>query len=165
MARLLDHLQELGFRNQATVLAQRVAPNVDVTHPFGLAELLDSLHSLGADDQVAVLAERAAAHTDITRVTGVDRLLASMRKAGAADQGTALGERYAAFLEVLITSDSAARFVQEMERRMATAGQVDELPALGLFDHFLKHDDHGDRFRFGREPDGSPADPWSWDEL
>lgn len=165
VTKLLNRLQELRLRDQATALAQRAAPNVDVTHPSGLADLLNSLHRLGADDQVTVLAERASTHTDITKITGVNELLASMRRAGANNQAAAVNERFAAFLDVLVTPDAVAALVQKIERH-AAAGQADErLPALGLFDQFLKLYDHRVRFRYGREPDGSPADPWSWDDL
>jgi hypothetical protein len=34
-----------------------------------------------------------------------------------------------------------------------------------MFELFLKRQDRQDRFRFGREADGSPAEPWDWDDL
>jgi len=39
------------------------------------------------------------------------------------------------------------------------------LPTAGMFRLFLKQDGHADRFRFGRDPDGTPATPWRWDDL
>ncbi|MET9909556.1 hypothetical protein ABZZ74_22605 [Streptomyces sp. NPDC006476] len=40
------------------------------------------------------------------------------------------------------------------------------LLAVGLFDQFIKDDARNlKQFRFGREPYGSAALPWSWDDL
>ena len=39
------------------------------------------------------------------------------------------------------------------------------LPGAGLFELFLKQEGRQDRFRFGREADGSPAGPWAWEDL
>lgn len=35
----------------------------------------------------------------------------------------------------------------------------------GKFDLFRQQQDRRDRFRFGREADGRPAEPWDWDDL
>ena len=45
------------------------------------------------------------------------------------------------------------------------AALIDRLPGEGLFGLFREQEDHGVRFRFGRELDGSPAAPWGWDDL
>ncbi|MEV7020051.1 hypothetical protein, partial [Streptomyces sp. NPDC093991] len=42
---------------------------------------------------------------------------------------------------------------------------ADRLPAAGHFDQFIEIGDHRERFRFGREPDGSVAAPWAWENL
>jgi hypothetical protein len=34
-----------------------------------------------------------------------------------------------------------------------------------MFELFLRQQGDRDRFRFGREADGSPAEPWAWDDL
>ncbi len=39
------------------------------------------------------------------------------------------------------------------------------LPGAGEFSLFRRQEGHQDRFRFGREADGSPAKPWSWEDL
>ncbi|GGT42197.1 hypothetical protein GCM10010176_102230 [Nonomuraea spiralis] len=54
--------------------------------------------------------------------------------------------------------------------RMAGAGDqvralAKRLPAAGLFEEFGGIDDHQEQFRFGREPDGTAADPWDWEDL
>jgi hypothetical protein len=39
------------------------------------------------------------------------------------------------------------------------------MPTAGMFRLFLEQEGHADKFRFGREPDGTPAAPWDWDDL
>jgi len=34
-----------------------------------------------------------------------------------------------------------------------------------MFEIFREQEDRQDRFRFGREADGSPAGPWGWEDL
>ena len=34
-----------------------------------------------------------------------------------------------------------------------------------MFELFLKQEGRADQFRFGREPDGTPATPWGWEDL
>jgi hypothetical protein len=45
------------------------------------------------------------------------------------------------------------------------AALAERLPGAGLFELFRKQEDRQDRFRFGREADGSPAGPWGWEDL
>jgi hypothetical protein len=42
---------------------------------------------------------------------------------------------------------------------------VDRLPAEGRFDLFCAQGNHQALYRFGRNPDGSPAEPWDWENL
>ena len=50
--------------------------------------------------------------------------------------------------------------------REAGAGELAaRLPAAGMFRLFLEPEGRADQFRFGREPDGTPAAPWDWDDL
>jgi hypothetical protein len=37
------------------------------------------------------------------------------------------------------------------------------LPAAGMFHLFQRV--AGSKFRFGREPEGNPAESWGWDDL
>jgi hypothetical protein len=62
--------------------------------------------------------------------------------------------------------------VAELLGRLREAGAqeqvtalTDRLPEAGMFELFREQEGHQDRFRFGREADGSPAEPWSWDDL
>jgi hypothetical protein len=42
---------------------------------------------------------------------------------------------------------------------------VGRLPAEGQFRLFLDQADHQALYRLGREPDGSPAATWNWENL
>jgi len=55
--------------------------------------------------------------------------------------------------------DGAARREQQ-----ATA-LAERLPGAGMFELFHEQQDRQDRFRFGREADGSPAPSWGWEDL
>jgi hypothetical protein len=50
-----------------------------------------------------------------------------------------------------------------MEEQAGTL--ADRLPAEGKFALFREQADHPMRYRFGREPDGSPAPSWGWDVV
>ena len=45
------------------------------------------------------------------------------------------------------------------------AALIGRLPAVGMFGFFLELQRPVDRFRFGREADGTPAAPWGWQDL
>ena len=45
------------------------------------------------------------------------------------------------------------------------AALASRLPGAGMFELFREHEDRQDRFRFGREADGSPAGRWGWEDL
>ncbi|MBO3747505.1 hypothetical protein J5X84_15615 [Streptosporangiaceae bacterium NEAU-GS5] len=55
-------------------------------------------------------------------------------------------------LREIWANDQAARLAQR-------------LPAICHFTQFTETGDHAERFRFGRDPDGSAASPWGWDDL
>jgi hypothetical protein len=42
---------------------------------------------------------------------------------------------------------------------------ISRLPGAGMFGFFRRLDVRQERFRFGRELDGSPAQPWGWVNL
>ena len=46
-----------------------------------------------------------------------------------------------------------------------TTALADRLPEAGMFELFREQEGRQDRFRFGREADGSPARPWAWEDL
>jgi hypothetical protein len=104
----------------------------------------------------------------------VARLLKILLKAGAYDQITMLLRRDPAArvsldyprlqvwpppLKILLEG------LQEAGAREQVAALVERLPGAGMFHLFREQEDHRNRFRFGRETDGRPAEPWDWDDL
>jgi uncharacterized protein YidB (DUF937 family) len=132
-----------------------------------VAWLLRRLREAGAQEQVTALAGRAAAHVALDDPRGVAWLLDRLREAGAQEQATALAGRAAAHVALDDPRDVAwllDRLREAGAQEQATALTV-RLPGEGMFELFLQQEDRQDRFRFGREADGSPAKPWGWDDL
>jgi hypothetical protein len=97
VGRLLDALQEVGAREQATALAARTLAHAPLDDPYAVASLLTALQELGADEQVAALAARdPAAHAPLDHPYGVASLLAALQKVGTHEQATGLAARAAA---------------------------------------------------------------------
>ena len=97
-------------------------------------------------------------------------LLGSLREAGAHEQATALLHRDPAAHVSL--HDPYPDHVAILLDRLAAAGAqeqaialADRLSAVGMFELFLQQQDRQDQFRFGREADGRPSEPWGWDDL
>jgi hypothetical protein len=119
----------------------------------------------GAHEQVSALAERTAAHAPLDDPGAVAGLLDTLREAGAHEQVTALAERAADHIplddrEAVAALLDRLRAAGEREPAIALA---ERLPGAGMFEIFRKQQE--DRFRFGREADGSPAGPWGWEDL
>jgi hypothetical protein len=62
--------------------------------------------------------------------------------------------------------------VAELLRGLRGAGAQEQatllaerLPGAGMFGLFREQEGYRDRFGFGREADGSPAEPWGWGDL
>lgn len=177
LADFLHHLRDAGAHDQvSTLLARDPAAHVTLDDPYGVTSLLDALRAAGARDQVArLLARSPAAHASLDDPYHVGRLLGGLRRAGADDQ-----------VRVLLARDPAARIAldrpgvfldllleeleQAGERVRGDAGAqlaalAERLPAVGKFGAFLQIGERAERYSFGREPDGSPAAPWGWDDL
>ena len=94
------------------------------------------------------------------------RLLDSLRRADAQDQADALAGRAAAHV-ALDDPGAVARLLFRLQA-LGTQNQADALagplPAAGLFG-FVVEQPGADQFRFGREADGSPSEPWGWENL
>ncbi|MEW2310663.1 hypothetical protein AB0918_18815 [Streptomyces sp. NPDC006864] len=168
VARLLKVLGEAGAQEQVTVLLNRdPAAHAALDDPFAVARLLKGLREAGAQEQVTALAVRAAAHAALDRSFAVARLLKGLREAGAQEQVTVLAERAAAHAALDDPSD-VARLLEvlwEAGAQEQVTALAERLPAAGRFDQFIGIGDHRERFRFGREPDGSVAAPWVWGDL
>jgi hypothetical protein len=99
----------------------------------------------------------------------VGRLLSELRQARATSQVSTLLDRDPA---AHVRLDHSPHRVTELLRELREAGAwvqaadlIERLPATGHFQLFRLEEDHRSRFRFGRETDGRPAEPWDWDDL
>ena len=169
VAWLLHSLREAGAQDQVTALADRAAALVSLGDPYAVALLLDSLRKADAQDQVTALLHRdPAAHVAQYDPLNVASLLHSLREAGAQDQVTALLHRDPAAHVALGDARGVAILLDSLWKEGAqdqVTLLVDRLPAEGLFDLFCAQGNHQALHRFGRNPDGSPAEPWDWENL
>ncbi|WP_331746515.1 hypothetical protein OG923_33535 (plasmid) [Streptomyces halstedii] len=167
VAWLLEVLREAGADEQVTALAERAAAHACLDDPFDVAWLLKALWEAGADEQAAALAERAAAHTPLDGLFDVAWLLKALWKAGADEQAAALAERAAAHTPLDGPGDAALLLeaLREAGADEQTAALAERLPAAGRFDLFIQFGGNQEHFRFGREPDGSAAPSWAWNDL
>jgi hypothetical protein len=104
----------------------------------------------------------------------VTTLLKSLQAAHARDQIIALLDRDPAARVSLDDPSPPAwppplksllESLQEAGAREQATALAERLPGAGKFDLFRQQQDRRDRFRFGREADGGPAEPCDWDDL
>jgi hypothetical protein len=171
-AEFLDTLRKAGAADAVRTLAERAAPGVPVDDPGSVARLIQVLRKIGLDEPARMLALRAADGTGLESAQGVARLLEELRASGAIDAVRVLLARAPGRRAALDASPgyqrAAARLLAALHEAGATEA-VEELAAraadAGMFSLFLDvHPDQAAAYRFGREPDGSPAEPWSWSE-
>jgi hypothetical protein len=164
----LDNLRQAGAQEQITALLRRhPAAHASLNDPRAVGQLLLSLRAAGAQEQVTVLASRAAANVLLDDPTAVEALVDSLRWVSAQEQVTVLASRAAANVP-LDDTDAVARLLSSLRdagaQKQATA-LADRLPEAGMFELFREQEHCQERFRFGRELDGSPAKPWDWEDL
>ncbi|MGW0771533.1 hypothetical protein [Streptomyces sp. NPDC002676] len=163
---LLNSLREVGAHEQATALAQRAVAHIPLDKPNAVAHLLTGLREAGTHEHVAaLLARNPAIYAALDVPDAVAKLLNGLWEAGARDQVRVLAQRAAAHAPL----DGRLDNLLEAMRRAGADEQVTvlakRLPAARRFHMFMGIDDHQNRFRFGREPDGSAAAPWTWEDL
>jgi hypothetical protein len=165
---LLSALQEAGAEEEVVALLKcDPAMSVACDDPEGVANLLYALMEHGEEQQVAVLRDRDPGMlVALDLPASVASLLRAMWKAGWAEQVKVLAQR-AAKESVNLTKGpgsllNALRYVGA-EAEVSTL--VNRLPSEECFDHFLVEGDNKVVYRFGREPDGNPANRWSWEDL
>ena len=116
----------------------------------------------------ALLARDPAAHAPLDNPDAVSYLLERLREAGAHEQAAALLARDPTAHATLDSRDDVASLLNSLRKAGAddqAAALVERLPAAGMFYLFRDQEDHRNRFRFGRETDGRPAEPWGWEDL
>ena len=161
---LADYLDQHGRRHRAGQI-----PPIDFwtaaaahAHPADLTALGDAAWDRGLYCDAAQLHKNATTHGHpYAAARFVDHLHAlhpaDSRPADWAVAHAALDDPYA-----------VARLLEGL-RRVGAHEQVTalngRLPAAGHFNRFIQFNDHPERFRFGREPVGSAAAPWTWEDL
>ncbi|MFE7236382.1 hypothetical protein ACFVAF_38445 [Streptomyces sp. NPDC057596] len=169
VAGLLDSLRRAGAQEQVdALLARDPAAHVALDNLYFVAGLLDSLRRAGAQEQVDALAARAAAHKPLDNPRTVAELLDSLRRAGAQEQVDALLARDPAAHVALDNPSAVAELLDSLRKAEAqeqVAALAARFPAAGYFDQFIKVGDNLEQLRLGREPDGSAAPSWTWDDL
>ena len=167
---LLDVSQEADAHELVTALLNRdPATHVPLSDAHGIARLLNALQEAGAHEQLTALLNRdPATHVPLSDAHGIARLLDALQEADAHEQLTALLNRDPAThvpLSDAFSIDAVLDALWEAGAHEQAAIAVGRLPAEGWFELFLAQGDHQDRYKFGREPDGSPAPAWDWKDL
>ena len=168
VAELMNALRKAGAQDQVPALLRRdPAAHVSLDSPYGVADLLEALGEAGAQDQVSALLRRdPAVHVSLDYPGGVAELLYALREADAQEQVSALAARAA---RVSLDRPSGVAWLLRALREAGTQEQADaltaRLPTAGMFRLFLEQQDRADQFHFGRETDGNPSAPWSWEDL
>jgi hypothetical protein len=158
-------------REQFTVLAHRIIPQMPLDATGTVVTLLRCLLEADAHQQVAALLARdPAAHGALDDPYDVAGLLNNLRKADAHQQvATLLARDPAAHV---IPQGNFSTGVPQLLYSLRQAGADDQarllisrLPAFGMFYQFNNEQGIAGRFHFGREQDGSPSAPWGWEDL
>jgi hypothetical protein len=175
---LQDCLQRANAGEQPAVLAARVRQfeqerKYALDSPDAVAKLLQEHLDGCPEPRLSTsgleLARRAAESTALGSPLAVSCLLQALRGRSAGEPATILSARAAAQMPL---DDNNVTGIMDLLKAMRQAGQHEaaevllaRLPAAGLF-YIVRHQgDNAVRFRYGRDPDGSPAEPWGWDDL
>ncbi|WP_229914265.1 hypothetical protein [Streptomyces capitiformicae] len=171
VAWLLISLREDGAHEQVTALAEKAAAHTALDEPEAVALLLNGLREVGAHEQVtALLARDPATHAALDHPYAVARLLDALREAGAHEQVTKLLARdpatHTSLDNVLYGGvHMLVNALREAGAHEQVTALAKRLPARGQFHAFMALDGNREQFRFGREPDGSAAPSWTWDDM
>jgi hypothetical protein len=171
VANLLSDLRVVGADGQVTALLDRdPAAHASLDNPDEVANLLSELRAAGADGQVTALLDRdPAAHASLDNPHPLSDLLRALSKAGATGQVTALASRAAAHASLDHANESSVtQLLVAMDLTGAQAqatALIERLPAAGQFGLFCQQESRAEQFRFGREADGRPAEPWGWTDI
>ena len=157
---LVNGLREAGAAEQAATLLHRLP----LDDPVAMVMRLEELREAGAAEQVTALADHAATSVSLNDTFGVASLLDKVRGMGAEEQPSPLAEgvdpRNPALQAYMLLY-----MLREVGAEEQAAALAARLPGAGMFELFREQEDRQDRFRFGREVDGSPAGPWGWEDL
>ncbi|MFI8890101.1 DUF6233 domain-containing protein [Streptomyces paradoxus] len=168
---LLQTLREVVADEQVSkLLARDPAAHAALDNPEAVAWLLGALQEAGADEQVGkLLARDPAAHAALDNPEAVAGLLGALQEAGADEQvGKLLARDPATHAALDHTSYAVDKLLGALQKAGAdehVTALVKRLPATGHFDLFINLEGNRGQFRLGREPDGSAASAWTWDDV
>jgi hypothetical protein len=164
--RLADYLEQHGRRTRR----DRIPPAgfwqaaTRFASPGDLPALARAAEDRGLLRDAALLRKHAAAHGDTIEAATLVRGRHSLRQRTADPNPAQWAATHAA-----LDDPRAVAYLLRIIRKAGFEQQawtlVDRLPAEGGFVLFRNQSDHKTRYRFGREPDGSPAPAWGWDDL
>jgi hypothetical protein len=123
---------------------------------------------LHIDHQVITLLESATRYAALDESSDAAFLLELLREAGADQQVAVLLGRDPAAHVALDNPYGIARLLgalRETDADRQVSSLIERLPAGGLFGLFLTQGSHRTLYRFGRQPDGTPAPRWGWEDL
>ncbi|AXG82234.1 hypothetical protein DVK44_36180 [Streptomyces paludis] len=161
---LADYLDQYGRHDRADTI-----PPIDFwtsaathAHPTDQAALGDAAHNRGLYRDAAQLHKNATTHGNPQAAAALVNHLHALhptdhRPTQWAATHTPLDDPHAAAM--LLDS------LRKSEADKQATILVTRLPATGNFTAFIEIDDHRERFRFGREPEGDAAAPWTWEDL
>jgi hypothetical protein len=170
VASLLQVLRRAGARDAiAALLARHPVSHARLDNLQGVASLLRALRDVGARDAVTALLDRDPfSRASLDNPQAVASLLKALRETKARDEITALLARDPASHASLDVRQAVASLLRELRVAGATDAfytLADRAANAGMFDLFLKvRTDEAFSYRFGREPDGTPSQPWSWQQ-
>ncbi|WP_162602970.1 hypothetical protein [Streptomyces sp. CS090A] len=169
VAWLLKELREAEANEQVMTLAERAATHVDLDYLSDVTWLLERLREAGAEEQARVLLARdPAEHVALDDPFDVARLLEALGEAGAEEQVRVLLARDPAEHVALGNSVDIAYLLEALREARAdeqATTLAERLPAVGHFALFITHGGNREQFRLGREPDGSVAPSWTWNDM
>lgn len=165
---ILDAINGSGVTNALLPLAVRAVGHDAFDKLESVTRLLDAPLMLESKEAMAGLASRAASQAALNNPGGVAWLLEALSAAGAKEAVAELASR-AASQAAVGRSEGVVRLLDAL--RVAGATEAATLLTkracdAGLFAIYLRENPAGAKqFRFGREPDGQPSQPWQWQEV
>jgi hypothetical protein len=166
---LLDIASSWGkLTREVTVLVSHdFVRRCELADPGVLASVLSALRVLGAEDEIRVLLDRDPARmARLGDAADVHALLNSLQAVGATEQVRVLRERTASEEDRL--SDMAADKPPAIEIHLS-AEWLTHSPSMEFLslstEKVLEKLEKKHLYPFGREPDGTPAGPWDWEDL
>lgn len=174
-------MYKLGEPRFALQVAKKAIHHIDISDAGRASELVSLLHYIGENEDALKLARRASRSADLRNTHQTGLLMDTLARIGEHDSALKLGihaldatpaNSYKAFillekikeiansttssnldkdpLIIHLRSSEWESLVEEMDRESMDSGSFFELPSPFL--------------PYGRDLDGSPADPWIWDD-